>query len=436
MSDIRSFLDTVSRQIRWKRARAPLTVELENHIIDRTESLTESGISPVEAEAQAVREMGDPEDIGLALDRVHRPSPNWGLLGCAAALLLSGMALMWALGDRGTYFQPMLIYSALGIAALIVGYFLDYTLLAGIPGWGIFAVCGVLMYLPILGNHFMTAAAQLCHMLPVLFIPLVYRTRSGEKKDIIVMLAAFIACQLAAGFSHQWMSLSVYMIVVCGGLVIYAALNGWFRKRTAKTVFGAFAPPAAMFALLCTVSFSSLERRLMEGALFPEDDPMGMGWVALRVRELIGTSQFIGSGDTSELMESFLQPGELRSVNHLLAVAVHEYGYILLIILGALLCAAGAMLVRGVRRQSCGLGKLTMLCIGLCFGLRTAFYLLCNLGFTFITFEGIPLFSYCGKLTVIDMFMLGILLSVFRTESITRDSGIKLRIPSPKSHTA
>jgi len=77
-----------------------------------------------------------------------------------------------------------------------------------------------------------------------------------------------------------------------------------------------------------------------------------------------------------------------------------------------------------------------MLCIGLCFGLRTAFYLLCNLGFTFITFEGIPLFSYCGKLTVIDMFMLGILLSVFRTESITRDSGIKLRIPSPKSHTA
>ncbi len=429
MNDIRIFLDTVSSQIRWKRARAPLTNELESHILDRAEALRETGITPTEAEAQAVSEMGDPEEIGLALDRVHRPRPNWTILGCAAAMLLGGMALMWTLGDRSTYFLPMLVYSVLGAAALAGGYFLDYTLLVRIPVWAVFAVCGTLMLLHVTGNQFMTTAAQLCHLLPVIFLPLVYRTRSGGKKDILYMLAAFAACELTAMFSHQWISLCVYMIVVCGGMVIFAAAKGWFKERTAKAVFGAFAPPVGMFALLCAVSFPSLERRLIEGALHPENDPMGMGWVALRVRELIGSSQFIGTGGTSELMESFLTPGELCSVSHLLAVAVHEYGYILLFILGALMCAVVLEVIKGFRRQSCNLGRLTMLCIGLCFGLRTVFYLLCNLGFTFIYFEGIPLFSYCGKLTVIDMFMLGLLLSVFRTGNIARDSMISMNRP-------
>ena len=430
MDSIRSFIDSVSNQIRWKRARAPLTDELRNHIMDRAEALTASGISAGEAEAQAVREMGDAEEIGLALDRVHRPRPNWALLACAAALLLGGMILMWTLGDRDTYFVPMLVYSALGIAALAGGYFLDYTLLARLPEWVLFVVCGVLMILPMFGNHFMTAAAQACYLLPVLFIPMVYRTRSGEKRDVIFMLAAFAVCELTAAFNHSWISLSLYMIAVCGGMVIFAAIKGWFGKRRFKALTGAFAPPAAMFALLCAVSFESLERRLILGALCPEEDPVGMGWIALRVRELIGTSRFIGSGDTSELMESFLRPGELCSVDHLLSVAVHEYGYILLVMLGAVLCGAGVLLVRGIRRQSCNLGSLTALCIGLCFGLRTVFYLLCNLGFTLIYFEGIPLFSYCGKLTVIDMFMLGLLLSVFRTESISRDSRIRLDKPA------
>ena len=108
MNDIRTFIENVSDQIRWKRARAPLTDELKNHITDRAEALTAAGCSPEEAEAQAVREMGDAEEIGLALDRVHRPRPNWALLGCATALLLGGMILMWTLGDRDTYFLPML----------------------------------------------------------------------------------------------------------------------------------------------------------------------------------------------------------------------------------------------------------------------------------------------------------------------------------------
>ena len=425
---LQDFLKTAGEQIRWKRARVPLLEELESHIIDRREALAASGMEAVQAEAQAVEEMGNPEDIGLALDRVHRPRPNLLLIGCTAALLLSGLVLMYSLGDRSTYMQPMLIYAVLGIAALIGGYFLDYTLLAKMPVPLLFTACGACMLMPTLGGVFFSTAAQLCYALPVLLIPLVYRAKSGERKDAVTMLAGLFACYVAAMLSHSWMSLCIYMTVVCGGMILFAASGGWFAKRKRHIVTLALVPPAAVFLFLCIVSRETLLRRL-DGVLHAEDDPFAMGWITLRVRELIGTSRLIGRGGSSELMDDFLrQPNEIISVEHLPAVAVHEYGYILLILMVVLLTAAGWAIVKGIRRQSSSFCALTVLTIGLCFGLRTVACLVCNLGFNLVYLEGIPMFSYCGKLMVQDMLVMGLLLSVFRTESIARDSRINRRI--------
>ena len=416
------FLTLTGQQIRWKQARRPLLSELEAHITDRRDALAAGGLEPEEAEAQAVREMGDPEDIGLALDRVHRPQPNWLLIGCAAGLLILGMLLLWAVGDRDTYLTPMLLYTAVGGAALVCGYFLDYTLLARCPAWVLFALCGVCMIFPMIGNVFLSTAAQLCYILPVLFIPLVYRARSGEKRDIVMMLCGAAACFAAAVFSHSWMSGCEYILVVCGGMVIYAAVKGWFGAFRRRVLLWTFIPPAAVLALLCISSWSSLERRFVYGILDPASDPLCFGWVPLRVRELISTSRLLGEGETSELLTSFITPNDICSVEHMLAVASHRFGFIVFILVAALAAAAGAVIVRGIRSQSCRLGALTVLTVGLCFGLRTVVYLVSNLGFTFIYLEGLPLFSYCGKLLVLDMLVTGLLLSVFRTRSIARDS--------------
>jgi len=420
------YLASVGEQIRWKRARKPLLDELEAHIEDRRAELIHCGSQPEEAALQAVKEMGDPIDVGLSLDRIHRPRPNWSMMCCAAALLTFGMILMWVLGDRQTYFGRMALYATLGMAALTGGYFLDYTILAKLPMWPLFAICGVCAALPFFGNMFLSTAAQLCYALPVLFLPLVYRTRDGEKKSTIAMMLGFCTCQAAVIMSHTWISLYIYIMVVCGGMVIFAAANGWLGRRKIKVLLGAFVPPAAIFLFLCAISHDSLTRRL-NGVINAQDDPMGMGWIPLRVRELISTSQFIGKGSSSELLDAFIAPNELCSVEHLLAVASHELGYIVLVVVLALVVCFGITTIIGIRRQSCIFGQLTLLCIGLCFGLRTFFYLIRNLGFTLIYFEGIPLFSYCGKLMIIDMLMVGLLLSVFRTGSIARDSSIKIK---------
>lgn len=433
MRDIRDaggFLAAVGDQIRWKRARKPLLRELEGHIDDRREALIAGGTDYAAAEAQAVKEMGDPEEIGLALDRVHRPRPNWLLLGCTAALLLMGVLLMCSVGDRDTYLAPLLLYAGLGTAALMGGYFLDYTVIARIPPAVLFVLCGVCMVMPMLGNLWLSTTAQLCYILPVLFIPLVYRARSGEKKDIVLMICGAAACFIAAVFSHSWMSLCIYILVVCGGMIIYAVCKGWLGRYKRAVLLWVTIPPAAVFAWLCVISAQSLAARFMYGVLDPESDPMGFGWVPLRVRELISTSRLFGEGETSELLSSFIAPNDMCSVEVMLSVAAHKHGLVIFLLVAALAAVMGVAMIRGIRSQSCRLSALTILTVGLCFGVRTVAYFISNLGANLFYFEGLPLFSYCGKLMVLDMLVMGMLLSVFRTESIARDSDITLHRPA------
>ncbi len=422
MRNAKDFLASAGEQIRWKRARTPLLRELEDHITDRREALAAEGVEPAEAEERAVLEMGDPVEIGVELDRVHRPAPNWTLIGCAAALLAAGLALMWALGDRETYMASMVTYTLLGAAALVGGYFLDYTLLAKCPRWVLFAASGLCVVGCVLGNRFMSAAAQLCYFLPVLFIPFVYRARSGEKRDAAMLIYGGAACVAAAVLGASWMSLGIYILVVCLGMVVFAAAKGWLGQWKRRVLLWCFVPPTVVFALLYTVSADSLNYRLMAGAINPESDPMGMGWVPLRLRELIATSRLFGQGQTGELLESFIARNDICSVESLLAVASHQFGLIVFIAVAALAVAMGVVIIRGIRRQSCLLGSLTLLTVGLSFGLRALAYFAANLGFNLFWFEGLPLFSYCGKLMVLDMLATGLVLSVFRTGSISRDT--------------
>ena len=87
---IRDYLDTVTAQIRWKRARAAAARELATHLEDQRNEFLAEGHSPEEAERLAVEEMGDPVAVGTDLDRLHRPRPQLGLLAQTLALHLLG----------------------------------------------------------------------------------------------------------------------------------------------------------------------------------------------------------------------------------------------------------------------------------------------------------------------------------------------------------
>ena len=94
---IRSYLDAVAAQIRWKRARPVVLRELECHLEDQRDAFASDGTE--NPERRAVEEMGDPVSVGRELNRLHRPNPQWGLLLFALLLTLTGAVLR--VTDRG-----------------------------------------------------------------------------------------------------------------------------------------------------------------------------------------------------------------------------------------------------------------------------------------------------------------------------------------------
>lgn len=88
------FCFRVGNQIKCQYVRKELLRELAGHIEDRQAELEAAGLPSTEAEARAVDAMGDPVEIGRALDRLY--DPRWYTLLRALSWLV-GLAVVWTL---------------------------------------------------------------------------------------------------------------------------------------------------------------------------------------------------------------------------------------------------------------------------------------------------------------------------------------------------
>lgn len=91
--DRNEFLHILLEQIRTRRARPMIEKEMEAHIEDQKCAFMAEGMTPFEAEQAAVREMGDPVEAGVALDRVHRPVMEWKVLLGVLCMSLTGFVV-------------------------------------------------------------------------------------------------------------------------------------------------------------------------------------------------------------------------------------------------------------------------------------------------------------------------------------------------------
>lgn len=67
------FLNIVRKQIRYVFVRDAIEEELKQHLNDSMEALIEEGLTWQEAEEEAVRQMGDPVEVGMLLNKEHKP---------------------------------------------------------------------------------------------------------------------------------------------------------------------------------------------------------------------------------------------------------------------------------------------------------------------------------------------------------------------------
>lgn len=74
----RQYLTRVSEKIHHKQAKSEITCELDSHIDERAQFYEEIGYSE-EAFEKAVAQMGDPDEVGISLAKLH-PTDNAGFV--------------------------------------------------------------------------------------------------------------------------------------------------------------------------------------------------------------------------------------------------------------------------------------------------------------------------------------------------------------------
>ena len=192
---ISAFVEAVGAEIRWKKARPLLTEEIRTHLLDQRDACVAQGMAEDEAQAEAVRQMGDPVALGADLDRVHRPRPQWGLLALALVLAAAGAFLRFSLTADVPYVslqdrQMDLLGGLMGAAALAAGYLLDVSTLGRRAWWTCVALAaGVLCFLPWMVNGPAWLSAQLLSLFALTLALVLWKQRGRRWRGAAVCLS-------------------------------------------------------------------------------------------------------------------------------------------------------------------------------------------------------------------------------------------------------
>ena len=428
---IREYLDTVQEQIRWKRARPVVARELEQHLTDQRDAFLEEGNTPETAERLAVEEMGDPVTVGTELDRIHRPKPQWGLLTATLVLaLLGGVLRVWLTASGAETYENISLFRtaialALGAVCLLGAYFLDYTWLTRHARWVYMGalVLGVLsLWLSPDINCASYYTRYVVLLYPTVYAIWLYHCRGKGWKGVLLAILGGVPLVIIGCLAPY--VLGILLLMVTGfALMLAAAGTDWFsvgRGKTAAVVLGIAAAMAG--SMVWQVWKNGLFMSRFLRFLHPELDPFGGGYQAMSVRKALSVSQWLGTGNWSEVASPYPFERTVPDWNHdfFLTTVVYKLGWLPFLLL--VLAVAGLLLwlLWKCLRQRNQAGRLVALSVIVPLALQVIFSIMQNLGYVLFS-ASMPLVT--GNLpTVVTMGLMGLALSVFREEPIAREN--------------
>ncbi len=403
-------------------------------------TFSKEGKPAEEAERLAVEDMGDPVTVGTELDRVHRPRPQWGLLGLTFVLAAIGAFLRVEFLQASPYasreqvlIKALVSLASLGLStALMLGaYFLDVSRLVRHAR----AVYIGALVLPELLYRFLYPTyliVLISSLYPLVYALWLYTFRGKGWRGLFLTILGGVPMAAVCCFIPNASALSLLLFSGLA-LTLYAAGRDWFGVGRWKgvgsvlvIVFGVL-----LYLLLKGYLDSFLFRVLI--ALRPELDAQNrgyMGWMLNTFWKDVPPLRSI-SGEAALSVNAgarvFGAGLELRPIDFshdfLPASLAVAWGWVpLLVLLAALAVLLVWLLVKGLR-QSYLPGRLVVLAVALTLGLQTLFSAALNFGFVLFS-ASLPLIVGNFQ-TVVDMALIGLALSVFRGDSIARENPVR-----------
>ena len=438
------YLHTLTEQIRCKMARGTIEQEINDHIEDQKEEFLSEGMSQTEAEEAAVREMGDPVEVGLEMDRIHRPTMAWGMIALIVGLSLAGYLLrsvmyqtilgieqsagktedLFWVGTSLSWHTPLELPALLLGLVLMIGIcYMDYTRIAvyAKPILIAYQVNGSKRYI-IIGNIGLNLIDLLWLTIP-LFAAVLYSYRGQGYREILKAILWMIIPSYFLFIRSQSLIAAMILELVYCVVLAAAVYKGWFQvcKKAVLTGIGAVVvliPVLLAGGLWCFGKAYQKERiaAILSIGDYAADFP-GVNVI----REMIsGSSAFHGNPQFKELLTS------VDGSVHLLASVVAAYGILAGILLVLCLVVLILRFAKISLNQKNQLGMVMGTGCTALFLIQTVVFILENLGGV-VGNMGIycPFFGTGRSGMMTSYILLGLLLSICRYQKTAPEPVIR-----------
>lgn len=435
---IGEFAQLVCRQIRWEKAHARVSEEITNHIIDGRDAYIAQGMEEDAATERALADTGDAMAIGTQLDRIHRPKPQWSMLIATAILVMFGILIrLFFFNDvaTGGLLSVRLIFTAFGIAGMIGAYYADFTIIAKYPRAiyfgtviGTIALFFVLTYFSqriysvsrIFGE--VKFPSYIIMLSPIVFVSLIFSFRSKGYRGAIIYGLAFLPIGwFAIGYTFLggFFSVTVIWFILFG----IAVNKNWFGTKKLYNFLIILVPPVLLLFLLFALNWDMC-LRWIKAAIDPYADPVNIGYWGTIARGALSGAQFFGGGQLPEAVRLQMSAkNTFFCANLLLVWLIAHIGWVAF----ALIMAVPVFfIIKGFRRcmrQRSSLGLFVSLAVMMSLSAQSFGYVVYNLGFQLGRPISLPLISYGNGELVINLVMIGFMISVFRTGDLVVDKG-------------
>ena len=99
--EFEEYMSSLTEQIHDKRAKHLVAEEIRNHIEEQAKDYEAEGLSPAEALKEAVRQMGNPIETGMELNKIHKPRIPWAMLALAIFIMTASIVMQAVIFAEG-----------------------------------------------------------------------------------------------------------------------------------------------------------------------------------------------------------------------------------------------------------------------------------------------------------------------------------------------
>lgn len=414
------FLSKVTAFIRSKEAQVHVYDELKYHIEHSKNAWLKKGYTTDEAERKAIDEMGSPSALGKSMDKIHRPKVDWLLISLVTLLLGASFIPILTFdstvifgADMTDYFIRNkwlhLLCAVILIAALM---YIDYRKL---ERFSLAIYLGALILLMIL-NYFPTAMVsgqsylmvgpiqiQAWTVLPLLLIAWAgfFTQKKFKSWQLIVLFVLplwFIlsAPNLTAAF------------IYAGVVTILFYLSDYSLKSkimTSITVIGLIA--SAMFLIIPQLHQYQLVR--IYAFLNPESYATQEGYVYLAIKNALNEAGWLGAETMRYIPEGH--------TDFALVQLIQEFGYIAGIAVVTILFTIAIRILWKAKQLARSYGKLLVIGAVSFYCMQFGYSVAMILGWLPIIRLSLPFVSYGFTSLLLNSFVIGIALSVYRRKT-------------------